>query len=208
MTEVVIVSYFTANTVYEKIMMKYLLPSLEEFNVGHHIFALKNLGSWAENVRMQATIILMAMQCYPNRNIVWLDADTTIRHYPALAQLFPERTDIGTFWLEPDTHFGKLNPRTELTTGILYIKNTEKMKLFTQEWEKRTLESKKNHRIILADLIIEKQLELSNFFIPRAYAYVPDREDGSLPVVPLPDPVIVQHQLSHGGRIIVDESTI
>lgn len=197
------VSYYTAGTLYEKVMWNYLGPCLETFDLPYHIFGINDLGSWKHNVLLQPSVILTAMKTFPNDNIVWMDSDTMIYHHPELFNRIPERCDIGVYYLNHTDHYGpQIKTKAELLTGVIYFKNSPKMIEFVDEWLNRSAREDANHRFELAKLIDEKIVgDLNIFLLPRTYAYLATKEDGSLPAVELPDPIIVQHQASMQGKI-------
>lgn len=193
-----VVSFYTNNTIYEQIMAQYLMPCLKLYNLSYHIFALNNLGTWKHNVRLQPSMILMAMKAFPNDNILWMDADTTIRHYPELFLRIPERSDMGVYYMDWEDHYGPQKVgKADLVTGVMYIKNTPKMVKFIEEWVDATTNEETDYRFKLMHMVDSRiEGDFSIFLLPRTYAYVATRMDGSLPAIPMIDPIVVQHQAS------------
>lgn len=201
-----IVSYYTKDTIYETIMVNYLMASLVYHKLPNFLQSRKDMGSWKENVKLQPEVIWTAMMTFPNDNIIWMDADTVIRYYPYLFNEIPQRCDIGLYYMKHEDHFGGVPvgveiPKPSLNTGIMYFHNTPKMLAFVEEWMNRTAKTGKDHRKVLEQLVDERvNDDLSFFLLPRAYAYLVEREDGSLPCVTMEDPIIAQFCASAQGK--------
>lgn len=202
-----VTSYSTYGTIYETIMENYLLPSLQKHGVAAAIMSRHDLGSWKYNVLLQPEVIWTAMKTFPNDNIVWMDSDSVCRYYPSLFEQIPERCDLGLYYMEFKDHYGGVPPgvdmpRPELNTGVIYIKNNQKMLAFIEEWMGKCAKQGVNHRKVLDQMVVDKVLneDLSYFKLPRAYAYLAEREDGSLPAVQMSDPYIIQFCASAQGK--------
>jgi hypothetical protein len=182
---------------YEDIALNYLLPSVTQFRIPHYLFVVEDMGTWAKNVSILPSIIWKAMKTFPNDNIVWMDIDTLIRYEPTLFNHIPGRCDVGLYYMKYEDHYalgvppGVSMPVPELSTSVMYFKNSERMLQLVEEWMKRSSKPGVNHRQQLAHLVNEQLNEdLSFFILPRSYAYLVEREDGSLPAVTMKDPVI------------------
>lgn len=201
-----VVSYYTYNTLYESIIINYLMPCLQQFHIPHFIPAIHNRGKWKDNVGFQPAAILQAMNTFTDEAIIWMDADTIIRNDPKLFVDIPDRCDIGVYYLKFEDHWGGVPPGVEtpkplLNTGIIYFKNSPKMLKFVKEWCKRS-DNGGNHKDHLQKMIDERiNDDLSLFLIPREYSYIAEREDGLLPVSQLQDPIIVQFSPSRYAKI-------
>lgn len=202
-----VVSYFTIGTIYETIMQNYLRDSVERLGVNYCIFPRHDLGNWKYNVMLQPEVIWTALKTFPTENIVWMDADSVVRYYPSLFEEIPTRCDIAVYYMEHADHYGGVPPgvdmpRPELNTGVIYFKNSVKTLKLVEEWMAKSARTGANHRKELDKLIVSKVLEedLSYFKLPRAYAYLAEREDGSLPCVQMKDPHIVQFCASAQGK--------
>lgn len=204
-----IVSYFTRNTIYQNIMINYLMPCLDILKIPNAIYAIEDTGSWETNACFQPSIIWRAMKTWPNDRIVWMDADVFVRGYPTLFEDIPSRCDIGLYYRQYQDHYGEIpanmgivTPKPELNTGVIWFNNTPKMVGFVEEWMDRCAKDEgKNHRLHLHELVNERLNDnLSFFLIPRGYAYIAEREDGKPPAVPLKDPLIVQFNASIFGK--------
>ena len=202
-----IVSYYTQNTIYEQIMINYLMPCLDIFSIPYFIYSRKDFGNWKKNVILQPEVIWMAMKTFPDCNIVWMDSDIMIRYYPELFNNIPERCDIGLYYRKYEDHWalsvppGVDMPIPELQTSVIYFKNSPKMLEFVEEWMNRVAKDHSNHRRILEQLVDERLCDnLSYFMIPRSYCYTVVREDGVLPAVVMNDPIIAHFEASVQGK--------
>lgn len=204
-----VVSYFTRATIYETIMVNYLMPSLNLLNIPNAIYGLNDTKSWETNACFQPSIIWTAMKTWPNDKIVWMDSDVIIRHYPTLFEEIPGRCDIGLYYMKYEDNWQNIpaqmgidTPRPELNTGVIWFNNTPKMLAFVEEWMDRcAAEGGTGHRKHLHQLVNDRLSDdLSFFLIPRAYAYVAQREDGKVPAVPMKDPFVMQFTASAFGK--------
>ena len=202
-----IVSYYTQNTIYETVMINYLMPCLQLFGLKHTIFSVQDTGDWKKNSSFQPEMIWRALKTFENENIVWMDSDVIIRDYPVLFENIPERCDIGVNYLKHEDEWGGIPPgvdmpKPQLNTGVIYFHNSPKMLKFVEEWMDRSSKNlKKSHREHLAELIDDRlNDDLSFFLLPRGYAYVAEREDGNRPAVVLQDALIVQFKMSLLGK--------
>lgn len=204
-----IVSYYTRGTIYENIMVNYLMPCLDLFLIPNAIYALEDTGSWETNACFQPSIIWRAMKTWPNDKIVWIDSDVIVRAYPSLFDEIPARCDLGLYYRKYEDHYGDVpanmgitTPKPELNTGVIWFNNTPKMVQFVEEWMARcSKDGGKNHRLHLTELVDDRLCnDLSFFLLPRSYAYIGEREDGNIPAIPLKDPIIVQFTASSFGK--------
>lgn len=117
----VIVSYYTKGTGYEE-QAEYLKITLRRFNLDNDVVGVPDKGSWHLNVYYKARFIQRMMKKYPDRAIVFVDADAKIRANPVL---------FNTLDCDLACHFrhGK-----ELLSGTLYFGNTEKARFLVSKW--------------------------------------------------------------------------
>ena len=118
----VIVSYFTKNTPYEQ-EVENLHESLHRFNLPHIILSVPSRGSWIKNVQINEEIILDAMEVYPDKAIVSLDADSVVQRYPALFESLD--CDFGAHY-----HVWPKGNRKELFCSTMYFRNCDLTKEF------------------------------------------------------------------------------
>lgn len=78
----IIVSYYTS-PFYQREAFE-LARSCQRFSMDYHIEGVPDLGSWIANTNHKPAFLMRIDQTYPDRNIVWVDADGRIRQYPTL----------------------------------------------------------------------------------------------------------------------------
>lgn len=199
MNNLIFVSYYTKNTIYEKVINNYLLPSLKKFNLKYHIEAIENKGNFFLNVIQKPVIAYNALNKF-SQNIVVIDADAIIEYYPTLLFEIPDRFDIGFHWLDWGYHYGKLHGKKELLDGTLYINNNEKMRNFIKQWVENSTIKKLNNQIALEKMILEKGLDIKVFELPREYCYITTQPYNKPPAIIIKHPIITHHQASRKAK--------
>jgi len=120
-----IITYFTLGTPYEQ-EVENLVNSLKRFNLPWHVFEVPSRGSWIKNVQINEEVILEAMDIYPDRAIVSLDADAVVQRYPALFEtLGDSNCDFAAHY-----HVWPKGNRKELFCSTMYFKNCDLTKEF------------------------------------------------------------------------------
>lgn len=118
----VIISYYTRGTPYEKEVAN-LIGSLERFDLPYKIYDIPSRGSWIKNVQMNEEVILGAMDEFPGKEIISLDADSVIQRYPALFETLD--CDFAAHY-----HIWPRGNRKELFCSTMYFKNCAVVKRF------------------------------------------------------------------------------
>jgi len=77
----IIVSWHTPDSLYSSCALR-LKESLERFDLEHEINCLPAIGDWNQNVCHKPQYILEMMNKHPEKNIVWIDADSEVIAYP------------------------------------------------------------------------------------------------------------------------------
>jgi len=119
----IITSYYTTGTGYET-QVEQLKTTLRRFNLENDIVGIPDQGSWRKNVYYKAGFIQRMMKKYPNRAIVFVDADAKMRMNPVL---------FNDLDYDFACHFYN---RKELLSGTLYFGNTKGAKFLINEWIK------------------------------------------------------------------------
>lgn len=125
----VIVSYFTIGTPYEQ-EVENLHESLHRFNLPHIILSVPSRGSWIKNVQINEEIILQAMEVYPDKAIVSLDADSVVQRYPALFETLD--CEFAAHY-----HIWPKGNRKELFCSAMYFQNCSHSRMFLLDCIKR-----------------------------------------------------------------------
>lgn len=120
------VAFYTIDTPYEEEVKK-LENSLKKFHLPYDIQGVPNLGSWQKNTQYKAVFLQEILNKYPDRAVVYLDADAVVQQYP---QLFDELDcDFAVHHYD-----NKKLPTPELLSGTLYFGPTEKAKMLVKLW--------------------------------------------------------------------------
>ena len=134
----VVVSFYTRGTSYEKEVRK-LITSLRKFALPYHIFDFEPMGTWRANLNYKSACILQAMEMYPNKDIVFIDADGVVRQDPVL---FDGLSVDGKHHVAATFH--KYAPESgdsdELLSGTLWFKNNGMSVGLVREWHNVALE--------------------------------------------------------------------
>jgi hypothetical protein len=185
----VVVSSFTRNTPYE-VEARHLWESLVEFTVPHIIFGLENKGPWIANCKAANYVILQAFQWFPDRNVVWLDADSRVRKPPTLFDQYGY--DIGVYRPEWPPGSGEI----ECRTGTIFFRNTFAVREFFREYIRatETLPAEFMPEKYFGKCVENSGLNYDPAF-PAEYCAVRKHEGGMLEAgINLSDVVILQEQ--------------
>ena len=194
------VSYYTKNTVYKKVMNKYLLPSLKRWNLKHDIEAIADKGSWQLNTHFKAQFC-KKMLLKHKQPIVFLDADASIENYPMLLgiiELYSPDIDIALHYLDWFLFWRKKSgeKKREALSGTLYLNYNKKVLQFLDEWIKEnnrtTVWEQKNMQWVLRSW--KKKLKI--YKLPPEYCCIilPNEK---IPYYYLKEkPIILHHQVS------------
>jgi hypothetical protein len=193
MRELTFVSYYTEGY-YKKIINKYLIPSLQKFNLTYHIEEKLNLHDWTKNGKYK-TQYIFDMLLFNNTDIVWLDADAELFQFPQLFYSLSDDINIGVHYLDWHKFWhNNKGDRKELLTGTIYLKNNEKTLYIVDKWNNLNQSSLEWGQRILPSLL-DKNPEIKTYELPIEYCQI-IKKDGLIP----PNAVIAQHQASRETR--------
>jgi hypothetical protein len=156
-----IVSYHTPFEVYEKCARE-LEDGLKEFGLRYEINCLPSEGDWYQNVCQKTSYIRDMMDKHPNDDIVWIDADSTIKAYPELFGRI--KADVACPLWE-----GK-----SIMASTMFFRNTEKVRRFVDCWIELTY-------LIPYDFVpdqtsfsqlLKRYPQVSFEIIPESYSFV------------------------------------
>lgn len=92
-------------------------------------------------------------------------------------------------------------PKPELSTAVMYFKNSPKMVSFIEEWMEECIKVNPNHKTSLEKLVNKYMIDnLSYFMLPRSYAYLAEREDDLPVAIPMKNPTIVHFGFGRFGK--------
>lgn len=161
----IFINFFTDDNGYEQYVCK-LIDSLEKFKLPYYIVSINSQGhKWEKICQLKPYLIQNIFKMYPNKNIVWIDADAIIEKKPIL--------------------FTKINKSVAahiiaatktLCSGTVYFKNNSISKQILKDW---ILLNNKNENAwdqkTLQQIII-KFYKKELFILPKEYCSIFDRE--------------------------------
>lgn len=184
----VVVSFFTEDTGYET-EAHLLMRSCVKHGMPFDIRPLPNRGNWEENCSMKPGFILEMMGKYPDRPIIWLDADATLEQRPQLFEHIGPGVDFACCHTTFIREVG-----AQLATGVLYFAPTPKAKDLVVRWNYQCLKDRKTwdqahmqHMVICWDG--------KTMMLPNSYCHMFDNQN-----IPVGGVVIMQHQASRRLR--------
>jgi hypothetical protein len=190
----IVVGFATENTPYELELSTHLLPSLEKLNIPHYIEIVENKGSWLKNVAEKPAVIYRALEKFPDKNIVVLDADSELLEYPKLFNEIPEEYDLALHILDWDTWYLNNSHIKEVLSGTMWIRNNERMKTICKLWYDKTIQSYMWEQKILAEVLEQQKINI--FDLPLEYCYINSLPDGKEPHIKIENPIIKHFQAS------------
>lgn len=190
----IVVAFCSIDSPYEFELAQHLLPSLEKFKILHHIDVVENKGSWLKNVAEKPAVIYRALEKYPSKDLVILDADSEILQYPKLFDEIPEEFDLALHTLDWNTWYRNGSNVKEVLSGTIFMRNTPKMKELTAQWYNRANSSGVWEQKCLEKLIQEMKIDV--YPLPVEYCYIMSLPDGKEPFVKCDNKVIAHFQAS------------
>lgn len=191
----VICSFYTKDTVYEQIIKQYLVPSIVKWGLQSSIIDIDNEGNWKRNVAKKPTIISELLHDFPNKTIVFLDADCTIEQYPTLFDNVKDY-DIGFHRLDWNSWYKNNSNKKELLTGTMFLNANYRTHELVNEWKNQSLLKDMWEQKVLEDILPTFRHELKILELPLNYCYIDTLPNGSKPHVPCDDVVIRHYQAS------------
>lgn len=125
-----VVGYFTKDTGYEE-EIKGMVASARAHGLEVYVEGVESQGSWTANTYYKAVFIDRMLEKFPRRPLLFLDADSRIRRYPALLDNFT--ADFGASVFEWDKLPGTRTDR-ELSCAVLYLRPKPAVKKLVKEW--------------------------------------------------------------------------
>lgn len=122
------ISAYTVGNGYE-VEAAELLKTLDAMHLPSEVVPFADQGSWQQNTQAKATFIRSRMVRYPGRPLVWLDADSRVRQYPAA---FDELTcDFSAHWRVDPVNYPD---HGELLSGVLYFAGNRASVQLVDSW--------------------------------------------------------------------------
>ena len=119
--KVIFISYYTKNTGYEQ-EVEHLKATLQRFNLDNDVVGIEDKGSWHKNTYFKANFVQQMLKKYPDRGVVFVDADAKIRANPVL-------------FSELDCDFAcHFRHGKELLSGTAYFGPTKGARFLVDKW--------------------------------------------------------------------------
>lgn len=189
----IITSYFTLNTPYQKVVHDYLMRSVEKLGLPSDIRGVLSQGSWQRNTLFKATFVRQMLELHPDTNIVFLDADAEVLHYPALFDTIPEEYSIAVHYLDRDKWYNReFGEAKELLSGTLFVQNTPAALQLIKIWEHAC----RSHPMVWEQYLLQaviKQEGAKVFELPVEYVWIKTMPNGDPPYVEPNGDIIIQH---------------
>ena len=126
----IVISFYTSGTGYEQEIKK-LEASLIKFKLPYKFYTYPPLGGWRKNLNYKSECILRAFDEFPDKDIVFIDADGIVRKHPALFDLLSTKHDHDMAY-----HFFRYSFSTEeLLSGTLWFQNSAGGRALVKRWD-------------------------------------------------------------------------
>lgn len=207
-TKFIIGTFYTKDTPYEDVFNKFILPSLMEmsfkYDIEWKVFVKDHLGSWTKNVAQKPLVILEMLETMTHqgskKDLVFLDADSTIEKFPILFNEIPDNVDIAFHYLDWDTWYRNNSGHKELLTGTMLLRNNQKVKDLVVEWYETAVKTDRWEQQVLQEVIEKRNLTI--YQLPVEYCYIKTLPNGQQPFVTC-EPVILHHQVSRTLKKVI-----
>lgn len=191
------ITFFTRGTGYEKEVEK-LLGSANANKISLHQYSFESAGSWRQNLNFKSECIKKSMTDFPDKDIVFVDADAIIRSYPQLFDHLstrPRQFDIAAQFFQ-----WRRESKVELLSGTLWIANNDRGREIVDRWHKEGIEHpEKRHQQCLQDIVNGYLI----YHLPFSYTAIFDA-----PQRKTIEPVIEHFQASRKYRNAISKRTI
>jgi hypothetical protein len=162
-TDPVFVNYYTVGNGYEE-FAKTLQASMRRFDLEFDSQPIKDRGKWDINTKFKPEFILKMMEKYPERPIVWVDADAVFVKCPEL--LFNIEEDIAVHYYKEGR---------ELVSNLVYFAPTKKAEKILNKWKEACEDPEKE--AVWDQQILQKILESNSKSVkvnrlPPEYCYI------------------------------------
>lgn len=191
----IIVSYYTVSTPYEKVIQDCLLPGLRKFNLQYDIQSIEDEGTWAKNTAYKSKFILDMLLKY-KQDVCFLDSDAIITKYPSLLYEIPNEYDIAAHWFDWFLHWRKKagQDNFHLLSGTMVFKYKPKVIELVKLWREEVLKDLGTWEQKILETIIRERKDIKVYGLPAEYCCVV-MQDNSIPFY-IKDPVIIHTQAS------------
>lgn len=195
----VIISFYTADTPYEKEVQN-LIASCEKYNLETSIKAIPTFGSWELNCAYKPFFILERLEEL-DRPVLWVDADGVFTSAPSWQEVFEADLAVRLDPELPDDHPSKV------ISSTLFARPTAKplLKLWVRHCHDLLLDPSRDEefwdQIALRNAILAKPPSITVTPLPLSYAKIYDHPLDNEKVT---NPVIEHYQASRRFKSMVN----
>jgi hypothetical protein len=143
-----------------------LAETLSRFDLPYEINHLPCSGRWVANCSMKSRFILDKMEQWPDRSIVWVDADARVRQRPSMLLGMRATVDFACHYLD----------RVELLSGTLYFGGTVASVELARDWHKRCADDPNVWDQKHLGTAVNAMPELNVVYLPEGYTRIFDRQ--------------------------------
>ena len=161
----IFVNFYTGDNGYRKYCDK-LIKSLNKFNLPYYIVEIHSKGhKWTRICQQKPYILLKVMNKYPNKNVVWVDADAIIEKEPRLFKNITKSFAV---------HYIGGN---EFASGTLFFKNNKISRNIIDDWVKENNKNSNAWDQRTLGKIINSKYKKHEYKLPKEYCSIFDRKD-------------------------------
>lgn len=161
----IFVNFYTGDNGYGEYCDK-LIKSLKKFNLPYYVVEINSNGDkWTKICQQKPYILLKVLNEYPNKNVVWVDADAIIEKKPDLFISINKTFAV---------HYVGGN---EFASGTLFFKNNKISRNIINDWIN---ENNKNSNVfdqVTLGKVINKKYKEHEYKLPKEYCSIFDRRD-------------------------------
>ncbi len=169
------IAYYTVNTPYEEEVIN-LKNSLDQFSLPYDIQGVPSLGSWQRNTQYKTLFIRDMVNKYPDRPVVYVDADAIVRSPPIFFDQLECDVAVHHF-------YNKKRNFLELLSGTVYFGPTENAKKLIDKWIEVNQEFPDQWDQKNLDIAIKRMPELKIVELPPSYCLIFDTMKDQGPAV-------------------------
>ena len=158
----IFVNFYTGDNGYKKYNDK-LIASLNKFKLPYYIFEIHSNGDkWEKICQQKPYAILNVLNKYPNKNVVWVDADAIIEKEPELFKKIEKNFAV---------HYNG----TELLSGVLYFKNNKNTRNIISDWIELNNQNPDMYDQVSLSKVINRKYKQHEYKLPKEYCSIFDK---------------------------------
>ena len=161
----IFVNFYTGDNGYRKYSDK-LIKSLKKFNLPYYIIEINSNGhKWTRICQQKPYILLEVMNKYPNKNVVWIDADAIIEKEPELFKNINKSLGV---------HYTGGN---EFNSAVLFFKNNDISRNIIDDWIRENNKNNNSWDQVTLGKVVKNKYKNQEYKLPKEYCSIFDRKD-------------------------------